>query len=83
MDFFSQTTGAIPLILIGICGILLVFQLYFLLSVYRRLAFYKLRATQDTPASRPLSVIICARNEEENLRRYLPKILEQDYPSLK
>lgn len=81
MDFFSQTTGAIPLILIGICGILLVFQLYFLLSVYRRLAFYKLRATQDTPASRPLSVIICARNEEENLRRYLPKILEQDYPS--
>jgi glycosyltransferase involved in cell wall biosynthesis len=25
-------------------------------------------------------VIICARNEEENLRKYLPPILEQEYP---
>lgn len=81
MDFLSQTTGTTPLILIGICGILLVFQLYFLLSVYRRLAFYKLRPVADKPASLPLSVIICARNEEENLRRHLPKILEQDYPT--
>ncbi|MBI9067891.1 MAG: glycosyltransferase [Salinivirgaceae bacterium] len=28
----------------------------------------------------PLSVIICAKNEEANLRKNLPKILEQDYP---
>ncbi|MEF3077468.1 glycosyltransferase [Winogradskyella poriferorum] len=27
----------------------------------------------------PLSVIICAKNEEENLKRNLPYILEQDY----
>lgn len=29
----------------------------------------------------PVSVIICARNEEENLRNFLPKILEQKYPN--
>jgi len=29
----------------------------------------------------PVSVVICARNEEENLREHLPLILEQDYPS--
>lgn len=28
----------------------------------------------------PVSVIICAKNEEENLRNFLPSILEQDYP---
>ncbi len=28
----------------------------------------------------PVSVIICARNESENLSKYLPEILEQDYP---
>jgi poly-beta-1,6-N-acetyl-D-glucosamine synthase len=29
---------------------------------------------------KPVSVIICARNEAVNLQRYLPKILTQDYP---
>ena len=28
----------------------------------------------------PVSIIICARNEEENLRANLPLILDQDYP---
>jgi poly-beta-1,6-N-acetyl-D-glucosamine synthase len=28
----------------------------------------------------PVSVVICARNEAENLKNNLPKILEQDYP---
>jgi cellulose synthase/poly-beta-1,6-N-acetylglucosamine synthase-like glycosyltransferase len=28
----------------------------------------------------PVSVIICARNEAENLRNFLPAVLEQDYP---
>ncbi len=28
----------------------------------------------------PVSVIICAKNEEENLRNFLPLVLEQNYP---
>lgn len=28
----------------------------------------------------PVSVIICAKNEAENLRKFLPKILSQDHP---
>ena len=28
----------------------------------------------------PVSVIICARNEDDNLTEFLPKILVQDYP---
>jgi len=29
----------------------------------------------------PVSVIICAKNEAENLKRFVPSILEQDYPN--
>lgn len=28
----------------------------------------------------PVSIIICARNEDENLTEFLPKVLTQDYP---
>src|SRR5690606_31268157 len=41
----------------------------------------KLPTPSDKSPHRPLSVVICARNEEENLRQYLPKILAQDYPT--
>src|SRR5690606_3329279 len=29
----------------------------------------------------PVSVIVCAKNEAENLKRFIPKILEQNYPN--
>ena len=31
-------------------------------------------------SGQPVSVIICARNEAENLRNFLPLVLEQDFP---
>src|SRR6266403_4934291 len=41
-----------------------------------------LKTTLKTPGtnSEPVSVIICARNEDENLTEFLPKILTQEYP---
>ncbi|MGZ3882779.1 MAG: glycosyltransferase [Bacteroidia bacterium] len=43
-----------------------------------------LKTPLSTPGSgnelQPVSVIICARNEDENLTEYLPKVLTQDYP---
>lgn len=53
-------------------------QLYFYLYFYLAAATYRHEA--GLPVTDPVSVIICARNEEENLRNYLPAILEQDYP---
>lgn len=46
------------------------------------LRFYlRQRASKSTGSETPpVSVIICARNEAENLRLYLPLVLEQDYP---
>ena len=54
-------------------------QLYFSLFVHLKLALVKVEDI-SLSASRPLSVVICARNEAENLKQYLPYVLHQDYP---
>ena len=55
-------------------------QLYFT-TVINSL-FSKFRPVEDGGINtiHPVSVIICARNEEKSLEKYLPAILEQDYP---
>ena len=65
-------------------------QLFFWLFVFSRFAWFNQKkhlglSTTDSlaklmPSQKPVSVIICARNEAENLTNNLPKILEQDYP---
>ncbi len=55
-----------------------VIQLIFWGVIFARLAFYK-KAEQQVDPEHWVSVIICAKNEEENLKNFLPKILEQDY----
>ncbi len=34
----------------------------------------------DNAEKKPVSVIICARNEAENLKKFLPSVLQQNYP---
>ncbi len=54
------------------------------LLLFSRLAFYKekKRATKKPKtAEPPVSIIICARNEAENLEKNLPRILNQNYRS--
>jgi biofilm PGA synthesis N-glycosyltransferase PgaC len=64
--------------LLGILVFCFLIQLYFSLFVHLKLALVKV---DDIPvaAKKPLSVVICARNEAENLRQYLPAVLEQNY----
>ena len=54
-------------------------QLIYWLFVFSRLAFYRQPDPPSGPPE-PVSIIICARNEEDNLRRNLPYFLAQDYP---
>jgi len=53
-------------------------QLFYYYFFYLSVFTYK----QNVPgkASHPVSVIICARNEAENLSNFLPAVLKQDYP---
>ncbi|MFO7369193.1 MAG: glycosyltransferase [Bacteroidales bacterium] len=55
-----------------------VIQLVYYLGIFSRFVFHK-KKQEDAP-SEPVSVIICARNEAENLDKFLPAILTQDYP---
>ena len=50
-----------------------------MLSAHSRLSGYK-PAEELIKADVPISVIISARNEAKNLRKYLPGILTQNYP---
>ena len=54
-------------------------QMIYWWGIYARLVFYK--AGRKGTRKLPVSIIICAKNEEENLRRNLPLVLEQDYPA--
>jgi len=53
--------------------------LYFLL-IFRRFVFYK-SSLKKNSRNLPVSVIICAKDEEENLQKFLPKIYQQNYPN--
>lgn len=55
-------------------------QLVYLLVFPFRVLIHK-NKQQVPPVWEPLTVIICARNEEDNLFKHLPFILEQDYPT--
>lgn len=79
MDYRTNILLNLPYILYGGLGLFLVFQLYYLLFVYTRLARYKVESIRGTQTSPSVSVIICARNEQENLKSFLPTILQQDY----
>jgi len=52
-------------------------QLFYYVFFYMRLSK---KISKDETFLPPVSVVICARNEEENLKKFLPLILEQDYP---
>jgi glycosyltransferase involved in cell wall biosynthesis len=58
--------------------IIIIIQLIFYGLIFSRFAFAK----SKTPSQKNIavSVIICAKNEAENLKQFIPNILEQDYP---
>ncbi len=75
LDFITENQYNI---ITGIFGICLLIQLYYYLGIYSRLLFYRGKKTEKE--KEPLSVIICAKNEELNLDKFLPSVLTQDYP---
>ncbi|MFM1753971.1 MAG: hypothetical protein RLZZ236_910 [Bacteroidota bacterium] len=66
------------LILLYIFIGLAVIQLAYYLGIFGQFAFAK--AQKITPKRIPISVIVCAKNEEENVVKYVPLLAEQNYP---
>jgi len=83
MDLF--TFNIVEIILLVSLGLFLFIQVIYYFSLYNQLHAHN-KAVNDgdliyETEYPPISVIISARNESENLQKYLPYVLEQDYPN--
>jgi len=68
------------LIVFSVFCFALAIQLSYYLGVFSRLAFFR-KIKDSEPNTPPVSVIVCARNEDDNIVQFLPLILSQDYPN--
>jgi len=84
MNIYGFSFSLIELIVFGILLIAFIYQLYFyfrylngVLRLRKKIKDGKIPFQVEQP---PVSIIICAKDEAENLRKFLPFVLEQDYP---
>src|SRR5690554_5621516 len=77
MELFPDFTDLPQLIFTVIFWGMAILQIFWLFFFYSRIAFH--REKDNESSHPPVSIIIAARNEEDNLFEFLPFILEQDY----
>src|SRR6478736_3807710 len=53
-------------------------QLFYYMVVFGKFAFVK--AKKNNPKRIPVSVIVCAKNEQENVTKFIPILATQNYP---
>jgi glycosyltransferase involved in cell wall biosynthesis len=53
-------------------------QMVYYLFIFGNFAFGK--PLKSTPKRIPVSIIVCAKNESENAKKFVPLLAEQDYP---
>lgn len=57
-------------------------QFAYWIAIYRRVGNWQGKQEEEPGVGKPVSVIICARNEAENLKKHLPRFLNQTDRSL-
>lgn len=79
------TFNIVEIILLASLGLFLIIQVIYYFSLYNQLHAHNKAVNEGDLIYEteypPISVIISARNESENLQKYLPYVLEQDYPN--
>ncbi len=58
---------------------IVVVQFFYYVIVFGKFSFFKYK--KKTNKNLPISVIVCAKNEEENVKNFIPLLLNQDYPN--
>ncbi len=81
MGEYFANFGTYELIITEILAVALFIQLVYYLVFFVRVAFFKSSKNKYTNTQEPVSVIICARSEAENLSKHLPLLLTQNYPN--
>lgn len=56
-------------------------QLFYILFVFSRTAFFRPPSSSAADSAPPVTIVVCARNELENLTQLLPLLNAQDYPT--
>lgn len=79
MKFIPTFENNLATVLFFVLAFFALIQLVYTFYFHARLAFRKTKDA-NTVNLPPVSVIIAARNEADNLYEHLPAILEQDYP---
>lgn len=64
-------------ILLCVFAFVVVVQLLYYWAVFAKFSFAKVRT--GTPKKIGVSVVVCAKNEEENVKRLIPLLAEQEY----
>lgn len=77
MDF-SQLGNNLETYILAVVAFALLWQLFYFFVFFSRLSFH--RAPKLEPFDKPVSVVIAAKNEAENLRQNIPMVMDQDYP---
>ncbi|MBN1253600.1 MAG: glycosyltransferase [Bacteroidales bacterium] len=77
MDCFSNFS-ALEISLLAVIIVSLIIQLFYYFFFYLRIEFYKRKTEKNTQF--PVSIVICAKDEAENLKNFLPLVLNQKYP---
>jgi len=84
MEFYGFYFSLIELIAFGLLFLAFIYQLYFYLRYMNGVLRLRNRIRKDRVSfltEQPaVSVIICAKDESDNLRKFLPFVLQQDYP---
>jgi cellulose synthase/poly-beta-1,6-N-acetylglucosamine synthase-like glycosyltransferase len=84
MDIYGFSFTLIELIAFGIVLVTFLYQLYFYLRYLNGVLRLRSNINKNKISflieQPPISVIICAKDEADNLRQFLPMVLQQEYP---
>lgn len=69
-----------PYLIFCILCLVTLIQTFYHLFFFSRLAFFKSKK-KESRQTHPVSIVICARDEAENLADHLPGVLLQEYPT--
>ena len=75
---FKKQLGTMLAILFYVFIGIVAIQLFYYVFVFGKFSFLKLQ--KSTPKKIPISVIVCAKNEAENVIKFVPILAQQDYP---
>lgn len=79
INFMTAPANIFQIVTLSIFTLSVCVQLFYYLYYFMGVAFYK--TVEPIAKDKPVSVIICAKNEADNLKNFLPGVLEQNYPA--